>query len=97
MTKKKLRFGAIPTQNLPKKSYQREPRQNAPSERPFVQDVPSMNSFYKTLQEFCNRVKELKSLVNWISKFFVDKAVFKKMVAPFMLPHLEVVQMTVWH
>ena len=48
-------------------------------------------TFYRTFQEFSQRAKSLKTLCDWISKFSVDRAVFKKMVEPYLLPELEVI------
>ena len=92
MIKKRLVFGAIPTLNMPKKSHEIEPissRRPLP-DRP-LQVTPSSNSCYKSLEELSNRARGLKCLADWVSKFSVAKAVFKKMVEPYMLPHLEVI------
>ena len=92
MIKKRLVFGAIPTLNMPKKSHEIEPissRRPLP-DRP-LQVTPSSNSCYKSLEELSNRARGLKCLADWVSKFSVAKAVFKKMVEPYMLHHLEVI------
>ena len=93
MTKKKLRFGALPKRQMPRKSHQSS--QPTPRhERSVVKDVveiPASTSFYSTFQEFSQRAKNLKTIGDWMSKFSVDKAVFKKMTEPYMLPQLEII------
>lgn len=56
-----------------------------------VVEIPASTSFYSTLQEFSQRAKNLKTISDWMSKFSVDKAVFKKMTEPYMLPQLEII------
>ena len=81
MTKKKLRFGALPKRQMPRKSHQSS--QPTPRhERSVVKDVVEISastSFYSTFQEFSQRAKNLKTICDWMSKFSVDKAVFKKL------------------
>ena len=93
MTKKKLRIGALPKRQMPRKSHQSS--QPTPRhERSVVKDVveiPASTSFYSTFQEFSQRAKSLKTICDWMSKFSVDKAVFKKMTEPYMLPQFEII------
>lgn len=56
-----------------------------------VVEIPASTSFYSTFQEFSQRAKNLKTICDWMSKFSVDKAVFKKMTEPYMLPQLEII------
>lgn len=56
-----------------------------------VVEIPASTSFYSTFQEFSQRAKNLKTIGDWMSKFSVDKAVFKKMTEPYMLPQLEII------
>lgn len=56
-----------------------------------VVEIPASASFYSTFQEFSQRAKNLKKICDWMSKFSVDKAVFKKMTEPYMLPQLEII------
>ena len=81
MTKKKPRFGALPTLNLPKKSH--ESRKPTPRpERSIVKD---------RFNELCQRVKSLKSLKNWKMKIKEDRILLKKRLDPYVLPQLEIV------
>ena len=93
MTKKKLRFRALPKRQMPRKSHQSS--QPTPRhERSVVKDVveiPASTSFYSTFQEFSQQATNLKTICDWMSKFSVDKAVFKKMTEPYMLPQLEII------
>ena len=93
MTKKKLRIGALPKRQMPRKSHQSS--QPTPRhERSVVKDVveiPASTSFYSTFQEFSQRAKSLNTICDWMSKFSVDKAVFKKMTEPYMLPQFEII------
>ena len=92
MTKKKPRFGALPTLNLPKKSH--ESRKPTPRpERSIVKDnkEPLPNRYYKGFNELCQRVKSLKSLKNWKMKIKEDRILLKKRLDPYVLPQLEIV------
>ena len=93
MTKRKLRFGVLPKRQMPTKSHQSS--QPTPRhERSVVKEVvetPASTTFYSTFQEFSQRAKSLKTICDWISKFSVDRAVFKKMAEPYMLPQLEII------
>ena len=93
MTKKKLVFGALPKRQMGTKSHQSSKPTPRP-ERSVVKELAesfASTTFYRTFQEFSQRAKSLKTLCHWISKFSVDRAVFKKMVEPFLLPELEVI------
>lgn len=92
MTKKKPRFGAVPVLNMPKRSHETTKPITRP-ERSVVKDVeePVNNSCYKTFEDFCQRVKSLKSLSEWSSKLLADRVVFKKIVEPYLLPELEII------
>ena len=84
MTKRKLRFGALPKLQMGTKSQQ----SSKPTPRP---ERSVVTTFYRIFQEFCQRAKSLKTPSDWISKFPVDRAVLKKMVDPYLLPELEVI------
>ena len=88
--KKKLRFGAIPKLNLPKKSH--ETAKSKPrAERSVVSDFSDPPSqCYKTFEEVCQRVKSLQSLKEWQTRIN-GKLVLKKMVDPFLLPEFELI------
>ena len=78
---------------MPTKSHQNS--QPTPRhERSVVKEVvetPASTTYYSTFQEFSQRAKSLKTIYDWISKFSVDRAVFKKMAEPYMLPQLEII------
>ena len=92
MTKKKPRFGALPTLNMPAKSH----KTTKPTPRPgrsVVKDCeqPSSRSvYYKTFSELCQRLKGLKSINDWKQKF-VDRLILRKHVERFLLPELEII------
>lgn len=97
MTKKKPRFGALPTLNMPKKSHETE----KPAARP-ARSVPLSDSsisacssrsrsvYYKTFSELCQKMKSLKSLNEWSYKTFSDRLVIRKELEQFLLPKLEI-------
>lgn len=64
MTKKKVKCGAIPTKNMPKKSHETPKPPPRPS-REIVKEVPSLvesRKYYKGLPDLCKRVKSLKTI-----------------------------------
>lgn len=73
LTKKKPRFGALPTLNMPKKSHETAKPPPRPC-RSVVKDLePSSSSvYYKTFNELCQRVKGLKTLSEWSYKIFSE-------------------------
>ena len=87
MTKKKLRFGALPTVNMPRRSHDSKPPEQRPAQA-VVRDVEpeSRSSCYKSFIEFCERTKSLKSIGDWCVKLSDDRKLFKKMVEPYLLP-----------
>ena len=91
MTKKKLRFGAIPKLNMPRKSHETAKPEPRP-ERSVVRNIeePSVKVCYKTMREFCQRLSQLKSLHNWNIRTFTDRVVLQQMVEPFLLPKFEI-------
>ena len=92
MTKKKPKFGALPMMNMPRKSHETSKPSPRP-ERSVVKcdEVLLPHSYYKGFSELCQRVKSLKSLGDWSLKIFDDRIVLKKMVDPYVLPHLEII------
>lgn len=97
MTKKKPRFGALLTSNMPKKSHETE----KPAARP-ARSVPLSDSsvsacssrsrsvYYKTFSELCQKMKSLKSLNEWSYKTLSDRLVIRKELEQFLLPKLEI-------
>ena len=94
MTKKKPRFGALPTINMPTKSHEcvkptpRQPRHHIVHEG---QELGHPDVWYKNFAETCKRVATLKSLSEWNSKTNSDRIVLKKVVEPCILPEIEIV------
>ena len=77
---------------MPKKSHE----SSKPSPRPEhlvakCNEEPLPHSCYKGFLELCQGIKSLKSLSDWSLKISDDKIVLKKMVDPYMLPHLEII------
>ena len=88
-TRKKLRFGALPTVNMPR-SHDSKPPEPRPA-RAVVRDMKpeSRSSCYKSFIEFCKRTRSLKSISDWSVKLLEDRKLFKKMVEPYLLPEVE--------
>lgn len=93
MTKKKSRFWALPTLNMPTKSHEcvkptpRQPRHIVHEE----QKLGHPDVCYKSFAEMCKRVVTLKSLSEWNSKTNGERIVLKKVVGPCILPEIEMV------
>lgn len=97
MTKKKPRFGALPTLNMPKKSHETEKPAPRPARSVHVNDSSistcssrSRSVYYKTFSELCQKMKYLKSLNEWSYKTFTDRLVICKEVEQFLLTKLEI-------
>ena len=77
MTKKKPRFGALPTLNVPTKSHEyvkptpRQPHHIVEEE----QELSHPDVCYKNFAEMCKRVATLKSLSEWNSKTNCDRII----------------------
>ena len=70
MTKKKPRFGALPTLNMPIRSIESK----KPPERPhraIVKESPQ-SGIYQSFQEVSRGLKDLKSLTEWSCKALED-------------------------
>ena len=97
MTKKKPRFGALPTLNMPKKSHETEKPVPRPARSVHVNDSSispccnrSKSAYYKKFSELCQKMKSLTSLKEWSYKTFTDELLVRKEVAQFLLPKLEI-------
>ena len=89
MTKKKPRFGALPTLNMPIRSIESK----KPPERPHravVKESPQ-SRIYQSFQEVSRGLKGLKSLTEWSYKALEDKVILKKIHNEFLLPQIEVI------
>ena len=95
MTKKRPKFGAIPTLNMPQKSFEKVPTTPRPA-RPVVKEHPAVDVStvkrvcHKSFTEFCGRAGSLKSIKEWDICAKEDRMVFKKSAEPSLcLPQLE--------
>ena len=82
--------------NMPMKSHETSkpsprPERNLRTSVVKCNKVSLPHSCYKGFSELCQRVKSLKSLGDWSLKIFDDRILLKKMVDPYVLPHLEIV------
>lgn len=92
MTRKKPRFGALPTLNMPSRSHE----SSKPAARPYrsvVQDetTTASKSCYKSFAEFCCRASVVKTLSSWECRTLTGKFVMKKMSEPFLIPEKEII------
>ena len=92
MVKKKPKFGALPTLNLPKRSHDAKKPAARPS-RSVVNDNPvteSSKKYYQSFNDLCKRVKTLKTLNDWIVLELRDRVVLKKESSQVTLPEIEI-------
>ena len=87
MIKKKPKFGALPTINMPRRTHDKT--STARPSRSIVCDKPLQNTpkFYKNFEELCKRVKLLKE---WKVKEMNDRLMNSVSVAC-MMPQLEAI------
>lgn len=92
MTKKKPIFGALPTLNMPSRSHESNKTAARPC-RTVVKDLApkAPKSCYKTFEEFCCRVDDLKTLSSWECRTMPDRFVIKKMSKAFLIPEKEII------
>lgn len=90
MTKKKLRFGALPKLKMPKRSHESPKPMPRPARSVVKNREQQPHSCYKSFDELCHRVLGLKSLSNSKFKKLPDRLVMKKTVEPFLLPEVEI-------
>lgn len=93
MTKRKVKFGALPTENMPKKSHETPKPPQRPA-REIVKEIPSSannKKYYKGLTDVCKRIKGLKTISEWIVEERMDRVVLRKMKDCFQLPELELI------
>lgn len=90
MVKKKPRFGALPTLNMPKNSHQ-SAITSARTSRSIVRDIPVNQhvKYYKTLKEVSTRIKTLKSARDWTFEELNDRLVLKRQSTA-LLPDLQI-------
>ena len=94
MTKKKLKFGVLPTQNMPKKSHSTPKHPSRPA-RQIVQEGPAVNTrarkLYKGFADVCKRLKCLKSIKEWTVEERHDRVVLQKRKECFQLQELQII------
>jgi phosphoglycerate-specific signal transduction histidine kinase len=81
MVKKKPKFGALPTLNMPTRRHDIAPKQTRPARSIVSDDVTTAatnTKRYKSLGDLCSRVKTLKRITNWIVEELDDRIVLKK-------------------
>lgn len=102
MTKKRPRFGAIPTLNMPRKSHETpKPPPRAPNARSERSEAicnsecseysQRPKSCYKSLADFNKRLMSIKSLEHWDKRILEDKIILKKMDGVCVLPKTEII------
>ena len=92
MVKKKPKFGALPTLNLPTRSHDIAPKPTRPARSIVSDDVnTAATSFrrYKSFGDLCSRIKTLKTLTNWLVEELDDRILLKKGFH-LMLPEIQV-------
>ena len=92
MTKKKPKFGALPTQNMPRKSHETPKPPSRPA-REIVKDPIAVDTrkYFKRLEDVCKRIKCLKSISDWTVEERSDRIVLRKMKGCFQLPEFELI------
>ena len=88
--KKKPKFGALPTLNMPKRRHDATKSAARPS-RSVINDNPvTVNSkkYYRSFNDLCFRVKTLKTLNGWILEELEDRLVLKKKVPKLLFQKL---------
>jgi len=93
MTKKKVKFGALPTENMPKKSHETRKPPSRPA-REIVKDVPTSidnRKYYTGLKDVCKRIKALKTISEWVVEERIDRVILRKMKDCFQLPEFELI------
>ena len=93
MTKKKVKFGALPTENMPKKSHETPKPRSRPA-REIVKDIPTSNEkrkYYTGLKDVFKRIKALKTISEWIVEERIDRVILRKMKDCFQLPEYELI------
>ena len=93
MTKRKVKFGSLPTENMPKKSHE-TPKPPSRPHREIVKDGPTtvdIRKYYKGFEDVCKRIKCLKSIREWIVEERNERVVLRKMNECFLLPEFELI------
>ena len=90
MQKKKPKFGALPTLNMPKRSFTRQVHVRPP--RTVVNEIPKVapKKFYSDFKDLVKRVKSLKTLSAWIVDEAIDRLVLTKKSSLVVLPKIQI-------
>lgn len=92
MVKKKPKFGAVPTLNLPTRSHDIAPKPTRPARSIASDDVNTAATSirrYKSFGDFFSRIKTLKTITNWLVEELDDRILLKKGFH-LMLPEIQV-------
>ena len=92
MTKKKLKFGALPILNMPKRSHETSKATPRPP-RSVVKDntADPPKKCYKSFSDLSKRTQSLKTISKWTVQLLQDRLVLKKMKDSLLLPEIEIV------
>ena len=92
MVKKKPKFGALSTLNLPTRSHDIAPKPTRPARSIVSDDVNTAATSirrYKSFGDLCSRINTLKTLTNWLVDELDDRILLKKEFHV-MLPEIQV-------
>eukprot|EP00794_Sanderia_malayensis_P001208 gene1208-584_t len=91
LTKKFVKFGAVPSQNFPKKSVDTSKKDVSRKARTIVQDIVlnKVHWYYKDIQDVKTRVTKLV-LTEWAITMKENKVMLTKYQCPYILPKLEI-------
>ena len=93
MTKKKVKFGGLPMENMPKESHETPKPPSRPA-RQIVKEVLTTvenRKYYTGLKDVCKRIKALKTISEWIVEKRSDRVILRKMKDCFQLPEFELI------
>ena len=93
MTKRRVKFGVLPTENMPKKSHE-TPKPPSRPHREIVKDgstTVNIRRYYKGPEDVCKRIKCLKSICEWTVEQHSDRVVLQKMKECFQLPEFDLI------
>lgn len=89
-SKKRVIFGALPTENMPKKSHETQKPQPRPAREVVREIVCKPNKFYKGFDDLKTRIKGLKTIQEWTVEQRTDRVILRKMENDLQLPKFEV-------
>jgi len=94
MVKKKPKFGALPTLNMPKRSHDTvkpvaRPPRSVVTENSTADTNSENHKYYRSFIDLCKRVNSLKTLDEWDIQELQDRLVLRKTTS-LMLPEFEI-------